>query len=142
MKKKTLLIIILSLIIIPLIAISTLGKGNRKKEKKCDLKKIEKAYWCEKCDNLISVNNKVDICVKTGYACKNCNKESFRKVKCSGCKQEMEKITVKCRVNYKCKSCDYTQDKPGKCQQDKEAKCYGKPLIRICSNSGTFPHTK
>lgn len=140
---KTLLTLAALRLLIPISA------AQDKDAKPCDLKTIEKAKYCAKCDQIDpKVDDKglcdgqkvteVDVCVKTCYACTGCKKKSpVDEACCKGCVKE--KTVVKSRVVFQCEGCGALGEKEGDCAKDECAKA-GKKIKKTCAKSGECPH--
>ena len=102
----------------------------RSTEKECDVKKTEKAYWCNSCFEALE-----DSDVKSKYLCEGCGSTSDESGECDECEIERVKVTMceKCdemisdqkvevcvKTGYICEDCGTESLKPGKCPDCKE----------------------
>ncbi len=101
------------------------GAGNE-----CDLKKIEKAYWCESCWKALEKDDIVE-----GYICPICDSQSYKAGKCSDCDVDRVKakwcidcekvfsevkVDVCVKTGYVCEDCGTESFKPGECPDCEE----------------------
>lgn len=157
MKKVLSLIACLFVVSMLVTMVSSRSFARQDEEdRSCDVVKVEKCKHCKddgylkpeeiteegKCSMCNGAVELVDTCVKTGYLCEMCGKESFKAGDCAECATKMKELTVQSRVVYVCKGCGYYRYEPGKCDYDDQADCFGKDLKKSCENSGYFPHTK
>lgn len=148
-KKLSLLVVALVAVFgLSLAYVSAEDKRNEK-AKDCDLKTIEKGWFCKKDGKMLEKAElkegkcpvcgeapaDAEICVKLKYHCDKDGVDS-EKDKCPKCKAELKGVRVLSRVIFKCDKCGAIGEKAGKC----EAKdCKGQ-MKKTCEQSGTPPH--
>ena len=91
------------------------------------------------CPHCFAKPEPAEACVKTYFECPMCECRSATPGKCEDCDEEMEKCVSRALVEYVCPDCGHFSLKPGKCP-DPDCSHAGKPLVRTCSESGTYPH--
>lgn len=120
--------------------------------KPCDLKKVEKAPYCETCDAIDPKLNdegacascdgaiaKIDVCVKTYFVCAGCDhKMAEEKACCEG--KKFEKAVAKCRIVFRCEGCGSAGEADGADCWDEECNKAGKKVKRTCADTGHWPH--
>lgn len=147
---------ILALVVFPLVA----------QEKKCDMKTVEDAFWCETCKKVLDKDTcikegickkcfegkkeeewqkapKVHVCVKKYYecqapcGCKACPGKGSKK--CCGKSKEM---VSKSPIIYKCLGCEATAyyEKEIKHDEEKHREKKERKIERNCVDAGSFPH--
>jgi hypothetical protein len=96
----------------------------------CDLKKVEKGYYCESCDEILDKASLVSDHVY--YVCPECEIRSSKGGKCLDCEKEMSKkktaknackacfdkaidVEVCIKTFYECPECKVAAAKAGKC---------------------------
>lgn len=120
--------------------------------KECEVRQAEPGV-CESCGEELAkkVSEKevcptcwrkpvaAEICIKGCHECPDCFERTAKAGKCADCDVALVKIEVRARIAYECSVCGTYSEKPGKCEEE-DCKNFGKPLAKVCSESGSFPH--
>ena len=105
----------------------------------CEIVLTKKVSGKNVCPRCYVKPEEIEVCVKTCYECPECGERSAAAGECEDCEKPWKKITVKARVEYECPVCEARELEPGNCT-DEDCKAFDKPLVKVCSESGTFPH--
>ena len=126
--------------------------------KACDLKKVEKGWWCEKDAKVLAASEvdadkkvhkgtehavtSVEVCVKSETQCKDCPMHWASDAKTPGCceKHKTAASESMARVGYMCEGCGaWALTKDGVKHQAGEAADKQK-VAKACEKSGHAPH--
>ena len=80
-----------------------------------------------------------EACKKVFFVCPDCSDEASAPGECPDCEVTLKEQVSLALIQYECPECGDSGYKAGKCE-DEECKLFGKPLKRLCSESGTYPH--
>src|SRR5437867_11647607 len=96
----------------------------------------------EVCPTCFQKTETVDACEKAYWECDACRAHALKEGNCEKCQAPMKRHTSLAQISYRCEACGFKSDKAGSCpaKTAEECKSFGKPLARVCSKSGTFPH--
>jgi hypothetical protein len=107
----------------------------------CDQAMVKKVSGKNVCPHCYAKPEPAEVCVKTYYFCPDCGHESLTAGKCADCESPWEKKVSHALVEYVCPECGDYSFQPGKCSEP-DCERSGKPLVRTCSQAGTFPHVE
>ena len=139
-------------------ALSQDRMGGKAAATECDLKTVEKAKWCEKCDKVLGASDidkdgkhkgdcngkakDIELCIKKHFCCEQCGVDVNKAGTCP-CGKKFEEKNESCKVIYICTGCEGRSPVAADIKHDedkhKESK-KAKAAKRTCEESGNGRH--